>query len=346
MKRVSVIVPSFNSSRTLRACLSAILDSDYPVFEVILSDDGSDDGSEDLVKECFPQVIFLKSPLRQSGSGAARNRGQRFASGEIKVFIDSDVVIQRDSIRLIVQEFQERPDIHWILGSFSPKAVSKSLFSLYKNLYMNHIFSKLPEKVDFLFGSICASGYPSNEDWPEHQNVTEDTEHGLSLAKHSQRQIYFLSTLQVLHLKEYSFWSILKNDFLVPASWVPLFLNTIHFKSILKSNRFAHASNGQIIGLFIALAPLVGGLLIFFLEFPVAFTFLSATFFLWLIWNRKFLLHLGRHLKSTNLLAAIAFTLLDQWVMMAGILWGSCHQILVFFRRMLRKKKSPALREV
>jgi glycosyltransferase involved in cell wall biosynthesis len=92
---VSVIIPSFQSAATIRACLRSVLSQNFEDrFEVFVADSGSDD-TADIVRREFPTVRLLKSPTRLSAE-LARNWGAREASGSILGFIDSDCVADRD----------------------------------------------------------------------------------------------------------------------------------------------------------------------------------------------------------------------------------------------------------
>jgi len=95
---VSVIIPSFESARTIRACLASVLaqDIDTP-FEVFVADSGTDSTAE-IVRREFPTVRLLKSKTRWSAE-AARNRAAGEASGTLLAFIDSDCEAARDWLR-------------------------------------------------------------------------------------------------------------------------------------------------------------------------------------------------------------------------------------------------------
>jgi glycosyltransferase involved in cell wall biosynthesis len=85
---VSVIIPSFNHAQFLRECVDSVLDQDYPRIEVIVVDDGSMDGSLQLLQSYGDRIKLL----RQEGGrqARARNLGLTVASGELIAFLDSD----------------------------------------------------------------------------------------------------------------------------------------------------------------------------------------------------------------------------------------------------------------
>jgi glycosyltransferase involved in cell wall biosynthesis len=88
---VSVVIPSYNSARTIRECLSGLSAQRTTVpFEIIVAD-SSDDGTEQIVSAHFPEVTLLHFDGRRS-VGIARNIGIEKARGEIILFLDTDCV--------------------------------------------------------------------------------------------------------------------------------------------------------------------------------------------------------------------------------------------------------------
>ncbi len=84
---ISVVVCTFNGSRTLQETLTGLRQLQYPNFEVIVVDDGSTDG---VTSEIAQQSGFRVIRTAQSGLSAARNTGWREARGEIIAYIDDD----------------------------------------------------------------------------------------------------------------------------------------------------------------------------------------------------------------------------------------------------------------
>ncbi len=104
--RASVIIPSFQSASTIRACLSAVLVQDVDDgFEVVVADSGVDESAE-IVRREFPTVRLLKSDTRLDPA-LARNAGAGEASGAVLAFIDSDCVPQRDWLRRLCATLED-----------------------------------------------------------------------------------------------------------------------------------------------------------------------------------------------------------------------------------------------
>ena len=92
--RISVIVCSYNGSRTIRDCLNALQCLEYPNYEVIVVNDGSTDATESMARE-YPFCV-ISTPNR--GLSEARNTGLHLATGEIVAYTDDDAF----------------PDPHWL----------------------------------------------------------------------------------------------------------------------------------------------------------------------------------------------------------------------------------------
>ncbi|GHA01596.1 glycosyl transferase [Arenicella chitinivorans] len=89
---LSVIIPTYNRAETLERAVASVLAQDYLTrdseVEIIVVDDGSDDGTAEFVRSRFPCVQLLQQPNR--GVSAARNRGLDIACGEWIALLDSD----------------------------------------------------------------------------------------------------------------------------------------------------------------------------------------------------------------------------------------------------------------
>lgn len=95
---VSVIVPAYNAKATIAAAIQSVLDQTYPAHEIIVVDDGSTDGTGDVVRQTFGDRVTLITQAN-SGVAEARNRGMAAASGEFVQFLDSDDMLAPDKLR-------------------------------------------------------------------------------------------------------------------------------------------------------------------------------------------------------------------------------------------------------
>ena len=93
----SIVVPVFNAKAFLRNCLNSILAQNFNDFEVVAIDDGSTDGSNEILEEYAtndPRIHVYH--FDNAGVSYSRRRGIALASGEYIVFVDSDDTINPD----------------------------------------------------------------------------------------------------------------------------------------------------------------------------------------------------------------------------------------------------------
>ncbi len=93
---VSVVVPAYNASRTIERCVESLLalSENSPSREIIIVDNGSDDGTEEIVRK-HPGITLVEEKTVR-GPSAARNAGVRAAVGGIIAFTDADCVAAPD----------------------------------------------------------------------------------------------------------------------------------------------------------------------------------------------------------------------------------------------------------
>ena len=110
---VSVVIPVYRTEAFLDACVGSILDQTHPHLDVILVDDGSDDGAPDLCDRwaaADSRVRVVHQP--NGGLSSARNTGLDIARGRFVTFVDSDDVCSPDMVaRLLTLAVSHGADI-------------------------------------------------------------------------------------------------------------------------------------------------------------------------------------------------------------------------------------------
>lgn len=101
--RFSIVIPTFNRSKKLRNCLTALFAQEYDKaeYEILVIDDGSQDDTQEALKRlakksAVPLRTFVQA---NSGQGVARNRGIEEACGEIILFLGDDIAAAPDLLR-------------------------------------------------------------------------------------------------------------------------------------------------------------------------------------------------------------------------------------------------------
>lgn len=96
MSLVSIIIPCHNSEEFIVETLETVLNQIYTKYEIILVDDGSIDGTVDIIKSYGNKVRAILSDHR--GASAARNKGTELANGEFIQYLDSDDLLTSDAL--------------------------------------------------------------------------------------------------------------------------------------------------------------------------------------------------------------------------------------------------------
>jgi len=135
--RVSVVIPTYNRKDMLRRSLAATTSQDYPDYEVIVVDDGSTDGTGEMVRREFPTVRYIRQEPNR-GPAAARNQGVEAATGNILAFTDDDCVPPSNWLRRHLQYYSGE-EIGAVGGpqvSPSPNFYDKFEMAHYMNEYV------------------------------------------------------------------------------------------------------------------------------------------------------------------------------------------------------------------
>ena len=112
---VSIIIPTFNRAHLIVETLDSVLAQTYSNWECIVVDDGSTDGTREML-EAFPQVIYHY----QSNAGVctARNKGAEIATGDWLIFLDSDDELLPSALADFSKAIGEKPSASILLGGY------------------------------------------------------------------------------------------------------------------------------------------------------------------------------------------------------------------------------------
>jgi glycosyltransferase involved in cell wall biosynthesis len=110
---VSVVMPVYNAEKFLPEALESVLEQDYEPFEVIVVDDGSTDGTPQVV-ERYPRVTYIRQ--ENAGASAARNTGIATAAGEWIANVDGDDRVPPSKLSLQMDYLIRHPEVVCVLG--------------------------------------------------------------------------------------------------------------------------------------------------------------------------------------------------------------------------------------
>ncbi|MBC7290472.1 MAG: glycosyltransferase family 2 protein, partial [Actinotalea sp.] len=112
---VSVLVPAYNEAVGIAGAVGSLAASDYPELEIVVVDDGSTDGTGDIVEALgLPGVRLVRQP--NGGKARALRTATREASHDVLVMLDGDTVFEPDTIRRLVQPLRD-PSVGAVSGN-------------------------------------------------------------------------------------------------------------------------------------------------------------------------------------------------------------------------------------
>lgn len=254
---ISIIIPVYNAGNHLKTCLESIDNSSYPYYEIIVVDDSSTDNSAEIARKKGVNILSLPNNSGPKGPAFARNYGAQRAQGDIIMFVDSDVVVNPETIRMMVENF-DNYNIDAVFGSYDDCPAHNNFISQYKNMF--HHFVHQQSHVDsssFWAGCgavkrdvfIKVGGFDDNR---YRKPSIEDIELGIRL-KVMGYKILLDKNVQVKHLKKWSFWYLIKTDVINRAiPWIKLIIET---KSIPRdlNLKYSHRISSVLVTLLVAL---------------------------------------------------------------------------------------------
>lgn len=153
---VSCIIPVFNGERFLAEAIDSILAQTYEPVEIIVVDDGSTDGTAELIGRYGRQVSYVQQT--NQGSATAKNRGVSVAKGDFFAFLDADDLWRPEKIERQMTHLLERPEIDFCFTRFQHFWIPE--LAEEEERYKDHMISK--PLSSYLVSSLLV-----------HRNVTE-----------------------------------------------------------------------------------------------------------------------------------------------------------------------------
>ena len=120
LPHVTILIPVYNSEKTLKNCLNSIVEQNYPIknIMVLLINNGIKDNSYDVFCSIQEENPKLRLWWIDSSKGKAKalNKGLYMAEGKYIINIDSDGVLDKNAVRRVVEKFENNPDIFAMTG--------------------------------------------------------------------------------------------------------------------------------------------------------------------------------------------------------------------------------------
>lgn len=223
-RSISVIIPAYNSARTLRPCLAAVYAQTRPPDEVFVVDDASTDATREVARE-FP-VTLLEQPVNQ-GPAAARNRGIRASRGDLLVFVDADCALSADAIENAVRILDETPDVACVHGLYLTEPLfDDGPIEAYRLLHNHYWRLRHVGRVRTAIFAVCAIERAVFDDvglFDERLRASEDVE--LSDRMADRYGIVLSAEMTCRHDDDSQLWPLLRKQFGRSQLLIPVALN-------------------------------------------------------------------------------------------------------------------------
>ena len=320
---LSIIIPTHNSQNTINNLLLSIHTSQFNNFadvEVIVVDDGSKDKTRDLVRKLLEKLkytLILYLLRNNLGPAKARNYGVKKAKGKYILFLDSDVVLAKSTLRYAYQLAKDEK-VKAFTGIWHYQQKTNQFFPNFKAMrdWVYWFIEREKYARYYLFSTRIAGiekrlfqtigGF--DETFPE--PTVEDIE--LTYRIEKQAKIRFSPELIVYHEFE-DFWPIAAKYFKRSRDWILLYQKRLRFDPVATSKKEAFkATLAAMFVFFLILGS--ANRLFFYITLLIALQFTNLEWYFWsFVYKQK---------GSLFLMKSIIFSVILYLVIDLGSFWG------------------------
>lgn len=198
---ISVIMPAFNAEAFIEEAIRSVLGQTWDHWELIVIDDGSTDGTRDVLTSFSdPRIQTFHQP--NAGVSASRNRALDLARGEYAAFLDADDVLPPRSLEARAEILRIRPECSFVDGMvLALDSRTLALRPIHKPTYQGPVFPKLMAMSPDVF---CGQTWMLRRSvigvhrFPRHMKHAEDLAFYLQLARTG---LYCSTSEPVLHYR-------------------------------------------------------------------------------------------------------------------------------------------------
>lgn len=113
LPKISIVTPSFNQAKYIKATIDSVLSQDYPNLEYLVIDGGSTDGTIEILKSYGKKLQWVSE--KDKGQTDAINKGLRQSTGDVLAYLNSDDIYLPGTLRR-VGEYYAKTRADWITG--------------------------------------------------------------------------------------------------------------------------------------------------------------------------------------------------------------------------------------
>jgi glycosyltransferase involved in cell wall biosynthesis len=315
----SVVIPAFIKNIrdiiNLDNCINALLSCSYAPIEIIIVDDGSIIPINNTNKKI--KIIHQEN----MGPAYARNVGANNSIGDIIVFVDSDVIVEKNVFEKLAFTFTNEPEIAAVWGTVSINHNNLNIISTYKNLshyYFTMLLDRYTYHLTTMFSAVKKEFFFRTGGFDASLKTVsvEDVEFGREIFK-NDGIIVLDKTIKCKHNHNFTFLELIKNDF----NKVNFFVYTLLKRKKSKDKTISFKDKGIKRICYYGVGMLVIILMLFNLLFG-EYTFFIWLLFLFLLLEFKFLLLVKKNNGILFLFLCVPIMIIERCSAFAGCING------------------------
>lgn len=207
MERISVIIPVFNDEKRIGKSINSVLNQTYDNLELIVINDGSTDKTLEKIQKYSDKRIRVFTQENQ-GTGQARNRGLKEATGDFICFVDSDDTIELNFLETMINLIRQKEAS---IVACSYKNNTGKLYELDKTEAFKYLIA-LPEKIPMSVAGKIFRKEKLKDLWFDKSNHFEDIKFAVEAFANADKVVYLEKILYNYTQREDSRSKYFKND--------------------------------------------------------------------------------------------------------------------------------------
>ena len=179
MPTVSVIIHTFNNEKFIAETIESVLKQTYNDYEIIVVDDGSEDGTRDVL---LPYMQDIRYHYKENGGiASAKNAGISLSNSEFIAFLDHDDLWVPDKLKIQMEHFSSNPQVGLVYAKYTSFRNDKELRTKPEKGYSGWIFKELLSKSFIQTSTVMVKRECLNAVGPYDESFTLGDEYDMFL---------------------------------------------------------------------------------------------------------------------------------------------------------------------
>lgn len=114
--KVSILIPCHNEEKSIQACVQSCLDQTRPADQILVVNDGSTDGSSEILQSFGDKIEVLNIPVATGNKSYAQEQGLKYITGDIFIATDGDTILHKKLVESAVRRYEKEPEVAAVCG--------------------------------------------------------------------------------------------------------------------------------------------------------------------------------------------------------------------------------------